>query len=424
MRRARNPLTGERLALPKPLVEIGGRPILWHVLKIYLAHGFRRFVLLTGYRGEQIEAFVADESWPGDAEIRCLDTGVDTPTGGRLHQAVPSARRRPFCLTYADGVADIDLAALLARSTPAHGAGATMTVVQPAAALRRRPTSTATSVTGFTEKPRSEQWINGGFFCFEPAVLDVLEPPTACSSASRSSAWPPTGSCGRSATRASGSAWTPTRTRSRSTTSGPTDARPVEAVGMTGLRVLVHRRRRPARRRGSSRPCSTAADRVVVIRPRRAGRLGAGQLGLEGSVDVVHGDICDRGPGDAGARPSTRSTACSTSPPRRWWAPPTARRAATFETNIRGTWTGARGVPRCTACAADRGRLLGQGLRPPADLPYREDHAAARRASPTTSRRPPRTCIARSLLAHVRAAGGGDALREPLRRRRPQPRRG
>src|SRR4249920_1103697 len=65
-------------SLPKPLVEIGGRPILWHVIKIYLAHGFRRFLLLTGYRGEQLEAFVAGESWPGDAAIRCLDTGVDT----------------------------------------------------------------------------------------------------------------------------------------------------------------------------------------------------------------------------------------------------------------------------------------------------------------------------------------------------------
>ena len=70
--------------LAKPLVEIGGRPILWHVIQIYLVQGFRRFLLLTGYRREQIEEFVAREQWPSGAEITCLDTGEDTPTGGRL----------------------------------------------------------------------------------------------------------------------------------------------------------------------------------------------------------------------------------------------------------------------------------------------------------------------------------------------------
>src|SRR5436309_4736001 len=74
-------------AVPKPLVEIGGRPILWHVIQIYLAQDFRRFVLLTGHRGEQIEAFVAREHWPAEVQIRCLDTGSATPTGGRLHRA-------------------------------------------------------------------------------------------------------------------------------------------------------------------------------------------------------------------------------------------------------------------------------------------------------------------------------------------------
>src|ERR1700761_5585396 len=72
-------------SIPKPMVEIGGRPILWHVLQIYLAQGFDRFLLLTGYRGEQVASFVADQAWPDGAEIRCLPTGVDTPTGGRLH---------------------------------------------------------------------------------------------------------------------------------------------------------------------------------------------------------------------------------------------------------------------------------------------------------------------------------------------------
>jgi glucose-1-phosphate cytidylyltransferase len=162
-------------SLPKPLVEIGGRPILWHVLKIYLAHGFRRFELLTGYRGEQIEAFVAGESWPGGAEIRCLDTGVDTPTGGRLHRAVPVLDGDRFCLGYADGVSDIDLGALLSFHGT-HGAGATMAVVQPRLPFGIARLDGDGSVLGFTEKPRSDLWVNAGFFCFERSALAVLAP--------------------------------------------------------------------------------------------------------------------------------------------------------------------------------------------------------------------------------------------------------
>src|SRR5437588_8176032 len=109
-------------AVPKPLVEIGGRPIIWHVIQIFLAQGFRRFLLLTGHRGEAIEAFVGHERWPGDAEIRCLDTGKDTPTGGRLHRVAAAVAGEPVCVTYADGVADIDLDALLAFHTRHRGA--------------------------------------------------------------------------------------------------------------------------------------------------------------------------------------------------------------------------------------------------------------------------------------------------------------
>lgn len=158
--------------LPKPLVEIGGRPILWHVMQLYLAQGFSDFVLLTGYRGEQIEAFVAAEPWPADARVRCLDTGVDTPTGGRVHRAAQHVGET-LCVTYADGVADIDLHALLAFHR-GHGAGATMTVVRPRLQFGIAQLNGDGVVRGFVEKPRSEHWVNGGFFCFEPAALAAV----------------------------------------------------------------------------------------------------------------------------------------------------------------------------------------------------------------------------------------------------------
>jgi glucose-1-phosphate cytidylyltransferase len=160
-------------SIPKPMVEIGGRPILWHVIQIYLAQGFRRFLLLTGYQGEQISRFVDDQAWPAECEIRCLDTGADTPTGGRVHLAAAELSESDFCLTYADGVADIDLKRLL-RYHAGHDAPATMTVVRPALPFGVAELDHDGVVTGFSEKPRSERWINGGFFCLAPAVLKLL----------------------------------------------------------------------------------------------------------------------------------------------------------------------------------------------------------------------------------------------------------
>jgi len=160
-------------SIPKPLVEIGGRPILWHVIQIYLAQGFRRFVLCTGYRAEMIDAFAASEDWPSGAEIRCLETGLDTPTGGRVLQAARVLEGEAFCATYADGVADIDLSAVLAYHHD-HGATATMTVVRPELQFGVAELNGDGVVRGFIEKPRSDHWINGGFFCFEPGVADVL----------------------------------------------------------------------------------------------------------------------------------------------------------------------------------------------------------------------------------------------------------
>ena len=161
--------------VPKPLIEVGGRPIVWHVISMYLAHGFQRFLLLTGYRGEQVQAFVSAEGWPEGVTVQCLDTGVDTPTGERLRAAGRILERGRFCLTYADGVADIDLGALLSHHDE-RGLAATMAVVQPSLPFGVARLNGDGSVSGFTEKPRSELWVNAGFFCFERGALDVLEP--------------------------------------------------------------------------------------------------------------------------------------------------------------------------------------------------------------------------------------------------------
>ena len=160
-------------SIPKALVEIGGRPILWHVIQIYLAQGFRSFLLLTGYRGDQVREFATAAQWPADAHVRCLDTGLETPTGGRIRLAAGELDAGPFCATYADGVADIDLHALSAYHA-GHGAPGTVTVVRPELQFGVADFNGDGVVRRFIEKPRSEHWVNGGFFCFEPEFLSYL----------------------------------------------------------------------------------------------------------------------------------------------------------------------------------------------------------------------------------------------------------
>jgi len=165
----------ERTAeIPKPLVEIGGRPIVEHVVELYAAQGFRRFLLAVGYRGDLIERFAAAHPWPEGVEVECVDTGLDTPTGGRILRAAPLlAGAGSFCATYADGLADIDLGRLLSVHER-HGELATMTVVQPFLQFGVAELDADSRVVGFREKPASAQWINGGFFCFRAAVFDYL----------------------------------------------------------------------------------------------------------------------------------------------------------------------------------------------------------------------------------------------------------
>jgi glucose-1-phosphate cytidylyltransferase len=159
-------------AIPKPLVEIGGRPIVWHVIRIYAAHGFRRFLLMTGYRGKMIERFVAAEQWPDGVEVECLPTGEETPTGGRVARAADRLQGGAFALTYADGVADVDLGAAL-QFHGSQGAAATVTLVRPHSQWGVAVLD-GDRVAGFAEKPRLEQWINGGFFFMEPRALEYI----------------------------------------------------------------------------------------------------------------------------------------------------------------------------------------------------------------------------------------------------------
>lgn len=162
-------------AIPKALVEIGGRPILWHVIQLYLTQGFREVLLLTGYLGEQVEDFAAAERWPQGASVTCVATGSDTPTGGRIARVADRLRGGTCCVTYADGVSDVDLRALL-EGHSAAGLDATMTVVRPELQFGVARIASDGRISGFTEKPRSEHWVNGGFMCLEPAALDRIGP--------------------------------------------------------------------------------------------------------------------------------------------------------------------------------------------------------------------------------------------------------
>jgi glucose-1-phosphate cytidylyltransferase len=165
-------MRGSEVELPKPLVEIGGRPILWHVMALYAAHGLTDFVLLLGHGADQVRAFAEslDEPWT----VNCLDTGLETPTGGRVARAAEVlSGGGTFCVTYADGVADIALEELLAFHK-AHGGLATMTVVQPFNQWGVAHLGDGGRITGFEEKPRLDCWINGGFMVMEPGALEMI----------------------------------------------------------------------------------------------------------------------------------------------------------------------------------------------------------------------------------------------------------
>jgi len=187
-------LQEETSVRPKPMVEIGGKPILWHILNIYGAHGFNEFVVALGYKGELIKEYFLNffalnsdfsvdlatgrtEVQGGnrpDWRVHLVDTGAETQTGGRVGRLKRHLEGGTFMLTYGDGVADVDLRRLLDFHR-SHGKLATVTAVRPPARFGSFALD-GNRIAEFQEKPQTgEGWINGGFFVLEPAVLDLIE---------------------------------------------------------------------------------------------------------------------------------------------------------------------------------------------------------------------------------------------------------
>jgi glucose-1-phosphate cytidylyltransferase len=189
-------LSEETGVRPKPMAEIGGKPILWHIMKIYSAYGVNEFVICLGYKGHMIKEYFANywlhncditfdiannaaevhnntsEPW----RVTLVDTGSETMTGGRLKRVAPHLQDGTFCMTYGDGVADIDIAALL--DFHRHNAkAATVTAVQPVGRFgAMQLADDGTAVSSFWEKPRGDgDWVSGGFFVLEPEVLGRID---------------------------------------------------------------------------------------------------------------------------------------------------------------------------------------------------------------------------------------------------------
>lgn len=186
-------ITEESITRPKPMVEIGGRPILWHLMKLYSKFGINEFVICCGYKGYVIKEYFSNyflhmsdvtfDMASGSMEVHdhkaepwkvtLVDTGEQTATGGRLRRVRPYLGQDDFCFTYGDGLADINIARLLDFHAT-HGGQATMTAVRPPGRFGSVEIS-GSAITRFVEKPLGDGgWINGGFFVLKPSVIDRI----------------------------------------------------------------------------------------------------------------------------------------------------------------------------------------------------------------------------------------------------------
>ena len=187
-------LAEETEVKPKPMVEIGGRPILWHIMKHYACFGFNHFVIALGYKGEVIKKYMVDycslhsnltvnllsgeimvhDGPKQDWVIDLIDTGIKTQTGGRIKRLAPSIGNETFMLTWGDGVSNINLSELLAFHR-SHGKLATLTAVRPPARYGHLDLDNG-RVNVFSEKPQTKEgWINGAFFVLEPGIFDYID---------------------------------------------------------------------------------------------------------------------------------------------------------------------------------------------------------------------------------------------------------
>lgn len=188
-------LSEETVLKPKPMVEIGGMPILWHIMKIYSAHGFNDFIICLGYKGYIVKEYFANyflhqsdvtidltknsmEIHDSQAEpwkITLVDTGNESMTGGRIKRIQRHIGNEPFMLTYGDGVSNINLIELL-KFHERNGRYCTVTAVQPSGRFGALNISDDQSVHSFMEKPRGDgAWINGGFFVCQPEIFNYIE---------------------------------------------------------------------------------------------------------------------------------------------------------------------------------------------------------------------------------------------------------
>jgi glucose-1-phosphate cytidylyltransferase len=186
-------ISEETVSKPKPLIEIGGRPVLWHIMKVYSAHGIHDFIVCCGYKGYLIKEYFANyflhmsdvtfdmkhnqmkvhQNYAEPWQVTLVDTGTETMTGGRLKRVRSYLDGEDFCFTYGDGLADVDIGALV-EFHKAQNVLATVTSVQPPGRFGALVVN-GNKVVSFQEKPQGDSWINGGFFVVNPIAIDYIE---------------------------------------------------------------------------------------------------------------------------------------------------------------------------------------------------------------------------------------------------------